>query len=442
MQRSFSILIGREAVDAIHRVIGLSGMSPSHESFLEPLPRDDFAKGAGVLIASAAGFGLGLSGLPFYTAGVFVLPLTKSFGWSTSQVQGGLTFLLLSNIVTLPAAAALVQRFGARKVALASLVLFAFAFMSLGTIHGDLWIFDLHWIALSIAGAGTLAVTWTRAISAIFERRRGLALGFAMMGTGLTALIAPSAANTLIERFGWRAAYVLLGAGTLLIAAPLAWFFFWDRTPIGEGAKKTTPSERIALVLDPRFWLLGVPFLFIGAGVAGVLPNLVRLLVSDGYSPKAAAGVASFLGFFVILGRLGGGLLLDRVWPSALAAVFFLAAAAACVSLRAAGLGSLPLAAAAAALGLAAGMELDMLPYLTARYFGLVRLSSALGAVSGFFYLGSAVGPWSFACVKDLTGDYEIPLAIAAGLFASGAAGLVGLGIFDASRKRNLERQQ
>ena len=64
----------------------------------------EFAEGWGVLLASAAGFGLGLSGLPFYTMGVFVELLSATFHWSLAEIQGGLTVMLLANVVTLPAA--------------------------------------------------------------------------------------------------------------------------------------------------------------------------------------------------------------------------------------------------------------------------------------------------------------------------------------------------
>jgi MFS family permease len=390
-----------------------------------------------MLVASAAGFGFGLSGLPFYTVGVFVLPLTKAFGWSTSQVQGGLTLLLLANVITLPIAAMLVERFGARTVALTSVVMFALGFMSFSTLDGQLWAFYLRCILLSVAGAGTLAVTWTRAIGAVFHRRRGFALGIALMGTGLTALAAPIATNALIQRLGWRWAYTIVGSAPLLIAGPLVWFLFWDETPKtpGGGQNKARFAGPI-LVRDPRFWLVGGPFFLIGMGVAGVLPNLVKLLAGHGYSPSAGASVASLVGLFVILGRLGGGYLLDRVWPPALAAIFFISAAAACLILRIEGLNFPLLLAAAAALGLAAGAELDMLPYLTIRYFGLNGLSGVLGAVSTFFYLGSALGPWSFAWIKEIAHGYAIPLAMDAAFFAAGAAGLLGLGFYGGASRQ------
>ena len=113
----------------------------------------EFRSGWGVIVASAAGFGLGQSGMPFYTMGVFVDPLSKAFGWSASQIQGGLTLMLLANLAALPAAAWLCRRFGPRRVALGSVIGFALSFMSLGSLSGDLAGYYLRWVVMSAAGA-------------------------------------------------------------------------------------------------------------------------------------------------------------------------------------------------------------------------------------------------------------------------------------------------
>ena len=190
------------------------------------IARSELVSGLGVIVSSAAGFGLGLSGLPFYTMAVFVEPLNQAFHWSVAEIQGGLTLMLLANVVTLPAAAWLAERLGGRIVGLASVGLFSVSFMALAGLNGSLLDYDVHWILMSAAGAGTLAVVWTQGITSWFSKARGAALGAAMTGTGITALFAPLLAHGLIEAFGWRMAYAVLGALPLVIALPLVWRFF------------------------------------------------------------------------------------------------------------------------------------------------------------------------------------------------------------------------
>ncbi len=396
-------------------------------------PTSEFAAGWGVLVASAAGFGLGMSGLPFYTNGVFVEPLSKAFGWSPATIQGGLTLMLLANIATVPAAAWLAERFGRRPVALVSVGLFGLSFMALGGLDRGVTGLYLHWLAMSAAGAGTLPVIWARTISGWFARARGAALGLAMMGTGITGLIGPMLANALIAHLGWRAAYEVLGALPIVIALPLVWFLFHERADPVEPTGLAKPRLVGDLITTNwRFWLIGVAFLLIGSAVAGVIPNLVRLLRTHAFSPARAAEVASLVGLFVICGRAACGALLDRIWASAVAAAFFLLAGAACLMLRGARLDPITVDFAAAAIGLAAGAEFDIMPYLASRYFGVERVGTVLGFLGGFFYLGAAVGPWGFSRLSELAGGYDIPLLTAGAMFGSGGAMLMLLGRYPA----------
>ena len=391
--------------------------------------RAEFASGWGVIVASAAGFGLGLSGLPFYTMGVFVEPLGQAFHWSLAEIQGGLTIMLLSNVATLPVAAWLAERYGARRVGLASIVLFSLSFMMLAGLSGSLADYAVHWIVMSAAGAGTLAVVWTQMITTWFSKARGAALGAAMMGTGITALFAPLLAQALIGAFGWRAAYLLLGALPLLISLPLVWRLFRANERSGESsAAQGDETAGARFATNWRFWLIGLAFLLVGGAVAGVIPNLVKLLRGHGFTALQASGAASLLGLFVVFGRAGCGVLLDRFWASAVAASFFGLAGLACLALRAPHLEAAVLWGSAAAVGLAAGAEFDVLPYLASRYFPVRHVGVALGALSIFFYIGAAAGPWGLGRLADLSKNYDASLLVAAGLFMVGGLLLLGLG--------------
>ena len=78
-------------------------------------------------------------------------------------------------------------------------------------------------------GVATIPVTHSRVVANWFDRKRGLALGVASMGVGFGAFLGPSLAQFLIDKLGWRLAYLGLAALPLLIALPVVAMFLIGR---------------------------------------------------------------------------------------------------------------------------------------------------------------------------------------------------------------------
>jgi predicted MFS family arabinose efflux permease len=394
----------------------------------------EFERAWPLISASAIGFGLGLSGLPFYTAGVFLDPLMTAFHWKAAEVQSGLLVMLWSTIVLSPLAGLAVDRFGSRRVACLSILLFGLGFMSLSVMGPDLSTFRLRWVAIAIGGAGTLPLVWGRVVSLRFVARRGLALGLVLAGSGVTGFIAPPLASALIERFGWRAAYAVLGALPILIALPLGLMALprdhGNRPPIQGGAQRP-PLDGVDLeqaLLSPRFWLIAICVAIVAASASGCISNLVKILVLHGQARATAVWIASLAGLFVIVGRAASGALIDRFWAPAVAAGFFIAPAAGCLLLLSAPHSVWAGAVAAALIGLAAGAEFDLLAYLLAAYFGLRRYGAIYGCASAVFGFAAGAAPLVFAAVFDRTGAYDLVLKAATLAFLLGGLGLLRLG--------------
>ena len=83
-----------------------------------------------------------------------------------------------------------------------------------------LWMLYAAYGAMAILGAGTIPVTWTRAITLSFHRQRGLALGLALTGTGICGVLVPQYATWLVENYGWRVAYAGIALLPLMVAGP------------------------------------------------------------------------------------------------------------------------------------------------------------------------------------------------------------------------------
>jgi predicted MFS family arabinose efflux permease len=299
--------------------------------------------------------------------------------------------------------------------------------MAMSLQDGRYTTFLMLWALLSITGAGTLSLVWSRVVSGWFDAGRGTALGVTLMGTGITAMVAPPLTAYLIHLGGWRFAYRVLGAGAICISLPLLLLFLRDKT---QGDPQTVPQPGVDVgrsLSHWRFWVIGFALFGETTVVSGLISNLFKLLTSQGYTSAHAATVAGLVGLFVIVGRASCGLLMDRFNPQAVGAAFFTGPPLACILLNVSH-GSTVALLAAALIGLGAAAEFDVIPILLCRYFGIVRLGSILGLAMIFFSVGAALGPITFGHVFDVYGDYRLALWLGAALSASAATALLTLG--------------
>ena len=125
----------------------------------------EFRFGWPVVFASAIGIGLGMSPLPFYTIGVFAAPYMQEFGWTAGQIFACFLIFTFTALIMSPIVGQLTDKYGARRVALTSVFLFSLTMMSFSLQNGSLTMYYAIWFLLAVTGAGTLPITFTRAIS-------------------------------------------------------------------------------------------------------------------------------------------------------------------------------------------------------------------------------------------------------------------------------------
>lgn len=389
-----------------------------------PSSYGEFRTGWRVLFGAIIGVAAGLTGTVFYTHGVFVVPITQEFGWSRGATQFAFSFVMISAALTGPFIGTLTDKYGARKLALISLFALSFSFAALSLTTDQIWVYYSIWIVMAVVAAGTFPVTWTRGVITWFDGNRGLALGITMMGTGLVAAGGPLYAAWLIESFGWRVAYQAIGLTLLVVAFPVAYFFFKERDA-AEVAQHSTSAhlgmEPKEAFLSYRFWVMGIALLFICYGVGGLISNLVPMLMDKGFQAIEAAEYAGLVGVMVIVGRLVVGYLIDRVWAPKIACIFLILPTVSCILLAQDQLTPMTITISALAVGLAAGAELDIIAYMTSRYFGMKHYGKLYGGQFVFFAIGSGAAPAVFGSAYDMTGSYEFILYSTAILFVVGA---------------------
>jgi predicted MFS family arabinose efflux permease len=145
--------------------------------------------------------------------------------------------------------------------------------------------------------------------------------------------------------------------------------------------------------------------------VQACLTHIAAILADRGTSAQAAALATSLFGGGLLFGRTGSGYLLDRFFAPRVAALIFGGAAVGIGLLRIATSQELTLAAAFF-IGLGLGAEVDIMAYLTSRYFGLRSFGTIYGVIFAGFGLAGGLGAYLMGAAFDATGSYALPLAL------------------------------
>ena len=395
----------------------------------------EFRRGWAVLIASSLGVAFGASPIPYNSLGPFTRPITEELGWGRGEFQLAILWYTVAVVCVVPIVGALADRFGVRRMALLTLGLFGLAFAALSLTPASIMVFYVLWFIAGFAGGGSTPVTWTRAINGWFVENRGLALAITLLGTGITAAFLPTLTIWLIERFGWRWAFVGISLLPLAVALPIAIAWFRDPPSSSAATHGSQPGPRAEggvtlgeAVRNYRFWVLILSILLVAPGIGGTITNLVPLLEDRGFAALDAGKIAGAVGVSIMVGRVFAGFMMDRFWAPGVVFPMLVLPAIACLLLMNHGIGAGTAILAAVLVGFASGAETDLVAYLSARYFGLKHYGRIYGAQYAVFGFASGIAPPLFGFVHDRTGSYDAILVTAAVAFGVGALLLLTMG--------------
>ena len=376
-----------------------------------------------IVATAAVGMSTGPGQFAFGSLGLFMIPLGEEFGWNRTEISLALTFFTLALALSIPYIGKLVDQFGSRKILLPSLVVFAVLLALIPVLANQLWILFLLFVLIGSLAAGANALPYLRSISAWFDRRRGLAIGIAMGGSGMGFVYVPPMVQYMIDSYGWRSGYFMLAAVAFIFAVPLVYFVLREapsqaeiegNDELDQGVVEEKSGSRIPLLLllkRPLLWQLFVIFCLLSFSLYGVLAHLVPMLSDRGMSSGYAALVMSTLGSSIVVARVIIGFIIDRYFAPFVAAICFLVAVAGVSLLATGAVGSLAFLAAVL-IGFSMGAEIDMLAFLTGRYFGVENFGQVYGILFTSFLIGTSVGPVAFGLAFESTGSYILMLVV------------------------------
>ena len=392
-----------------------------------------------IVAVSIVGLATGWAAIGVFSFGAFIKPIELEFGWSRGEISVAQAVINLTGIAIAPVLGMMVDKYGIRKVLLPSSLMLGLLTASLYFLSASLWHFYAIWFLIAVLGCAAAPLSYSAVIVNWFDRKRGIALGIGLAGVGLGAALIPPFAQSLISSYGWREAYLGLGALVVFIGFPILLFFLRNSPqemgllPDGDDASAALDSRSVAgfsvkeTTRQRPFWLMVGMFMCVGMVVTSIIIHLHPMLVERGIDPAKAAKGQAILGLSLIFGRVFAGYLMDRFFAPYVSIAFMMGPAIG-IAILASGVSGAPVFLAIVLVGLAIGAEFDVMGYLTSRYSGLLAYGLIFGLLFSAFELGAAIGSVALGFCHDLTGEYTIALWVMSGLalLSCVLAGLLG----------------
>nr|WP_307874102.1 MULTISPECIES: MFS transporter [unclassified Frankia] len=296
---------------------------------------------------------------------VFILPLQDEFGWSRATISSAVSVNLVLYGLTAPFAAALMERFGIRRVVSVALLLVATG-SGLTVFMTSTWQLIACWGVLVGLGTGSMALVFAATVAGRwFERRRGLVVGVLTAGGATGQLIFLPGLAALVDRYGWRtAALVVTVAAAAVVPLVLVGIRDYpgdvgvrpygarpdpDGTQLAavrppDGAREASAaaaagaavSGLVGVLRDRAFWALAGGFFICGLSTNGLVgTHFVPAAHDHGLPEVTAASLLAVVGVFDIVGTVASGWLTDRFDSRHLLVMYY--------ALRGCGLAGLPL---------------------------------------------------------------------------------------------------
>ncbi len=389
-------------------------------------------------------FGMAVAVLALFSFGLFIEPIQREFGWGRGTISSALIINSVISALLAPFAGRLIDRIGTRRVGIPGMVVYCAGLALLGAVGAERWQWWAVWFFIGLGYVLVQPTLWATAVSKRFDAQRGLALATTMCGSGVLLVFMPTVVGKLIADHGWRATYVALAGTSVAVMVPLMLLFFRDRAPPAGSDEAAIvgaadePSSLKADLLSSRFIRLALGSFIVVLATVGLQIHFVPMVTQAGIPRANATAIAGLIGIGSIVGRLSCGFLMDRGRGQLIGACYF--ALPAFSSLFLIDFTGNPVIAGIVALvaGLTLGSEIDVVTFLTGRYFGMKHYATLVGTIISAIVLAGGLGPTIAGYVFDATGSYRLFVLAAIPMFLAGAALIASLGDYDRRRSAHI----
>ena len=372
-----------------------------------------------LLVAAAAMVGT----LPGRTQGLGLVtePLMSDLGINrVAYAQLNLWATLIGSLFAI-GVGRFVDRLGTRVVLTAVAIALGIVVMAMSGVH-SFWALAIAVTLTRGLGQSALSVVSLAMIGQWFVRRIDIAMAIYSIVLSVGFMIAFPVVGSLVQSWGWRAAWLSIGVALIVALAPLSWLFV-RRSPesIGiapDGLPHTARPDGATLeeaLSTPAFWIFAIGAALYGLVASGIGLFNESILAERGFSADVYYQTLVVTALTALAGNFGGGWLALRMPLSTLLAVSLVVLAL--------GLAALPHVSTivhvmlwATAMGLGGGLVMVLFFSVWPRVYGRKHLGRIQGAAQAMTVVASAVGPLLLAWCIELTGSYGGMFNILAGV--------------------------
>lgn len=264
---------------------------------------------------------------------VLIVPLEEAFGWGRDGISLAVSINVLLYGLTAPFAAALMERFGIKRVAMVALATVGSGAL-LTIFMKSLWQLVALWGFVVGVGTGSMALVFAASIvHRWFIERKGLVIGALTAAAATGQLIFLPTLSSFAMNYGWKSVSITVGTAALIMV-PLIYIFLPERPtdvgvkPYGAQAEWVEPTQikgnAAALAVNTlreairvkNFWYLVISFFVCGLSTSGLIgTHFIPAAHDHGMMEVAAASLLALIGVFDVVGTLFSGWLTDRIDP-------------------------------------------------------------------------------------------------------------------------------
>ncbi|HEY94451.1 MAG TPA: MFS transporter [Dehalococcoidia bacterium] len=349
-----------------------------------------------------------------YTFSVFFEPLSTEFGWTRAATSGAFSLYMLLHGFLYIITGEMNDKLGPRIVMSLCGLLMGLGYM-LMALTSEIWhIYFFYGVIIAVGMSGgyvPLISTVTRWFTG--NSKRGLMVGISVAGVGLGTMIFPPLARWLIDSYGWKTSYVVIGIAVLVIIMFAAQFL--KRAPeqlISDSDNSSsidTQQQGLSLqkaVKTRQFWLITFSYFGFGFLLQAIMVHIVMHIIGLSIPATTAATMFIVLGGASVCARISLGSLADRIGNRSIIVGSFLLLTITLLWLFIAKeMWMFYIFAALFGFGYG-GMVASQSP-IVADLFGMRSHGVILGVIVSTITFGSAVGPVVAGAIYDASSSYN-----------------------------------